>query len=270
MAQKTDKDKVANACQMYISGKTAPVISRETGISNSVIYRALAQEGIKPSELLRRGQRGRANRKVTNEQGRDIADAYRSGKSLNTLAKERNVCSVTIRNALIRQDVPRRRCGDVFRSFTQDQIADIARRWMGGESQWAIAITYRTHQTIISRLLEANGFKKEDRTARRERHGNWKGGRCEGGHGYIMVLVEPDSPFASMRNSGGYVMEHRLVMAQHLGRPLQPYETVHHKKNIKDDNRWEELELRVGKHGTGVVLICANCGSRNIKAEPIA
>ena len=72
----------------------------------------------------------------------------------------------------------------------------------------------------------------------------WKGGKYKDKNGYVLVWLSPDSryfPMAYAKNST--IMEHRLIMAEYLGRCLYPWELVHHKNHIRDDNRIENLEL---------------------------
>lgn len=66
-------------------------------------------------------------------------------------------------------------------------------------------------------------------------------GPIQDGAGYLLVVAPPGYQ-GGTRN--GRVLEHRLVMEQHLGRLLTPDEIVHHKNNDKHDNRPENLELR--------------------------
>lgn len=67
---------------------------------------------------------------------------------------------------------------------------------------------------------------------------SWNGGKKKI-DGYVYILKK-DHPFAIGK---GYVKEQRLIMEKHIRRYLKPTEVVHHKNNIRNDNRIKNLEL---------------------------
>lgn len=90
---------------------------------------------------------------------------------------------------------------------------------------------------------------------------NWKGGRTKDDRGYIRISTNPKDFFypmaSSIKDGYGYIFEHRLVMAKHLGRCLQSWELVHHKgirytgRENKSDNLIDNLKLTTrGSHIT--------------------
>lgn len=86
-----------------------------------------------------------------------------------------------------------------------------------------------------------SGYKSpKSRSKRGAEHHNWKGGAYKHSDGYIYEYAPNHRDSAKGK---GYVLQHRLVMERVLGRPLVIGEIVHHKNEIKDDNRPENLSL---------------------------
>lgn len=113
-----------------------------------------------------------------------------------------------------------------------------------GKERW---FKYRHDKTNICRSCASKNLSH----MWGEKNPRWKGGRHEFKDGYIGIKLQSNDPFYPMMNKRGYVLEHRLFMARHLGRCLLPKEVVHHNgakylqgsKEDRQDNRLVNLRL---------------------------
>ena len=84
-------------------------------------------------------------------------------------------------------------------------------------------------------------------------------------NGYIWVRIYPDNPYYSMSTKHrhhGFILEHRLAMAEHLGRCLLRTEQVHHKDGNRANNEISNLELVSPANHALRNGLCANCELR--------
>ena len=128
--------------------------------------------------------------------------------------------------------------------WNQDQL----RQWIEveGLTQDEVAQRMETNHQAVSKACARFRIQCQRRGPRGgSGHPDWNGGRMLDKHGYVLVY-RPGHPMARKQGKGrtsSYVLEHRLVMAEHLGRILDPLEVVHHKNKNVQDNRIENLEL---------------------------
>ncbi len=138
--------------------------------------------------------------------------------------------------------------GTRFYPRTRANVATCAH--CGEQFLWSVYHKQPMDAAFCSRSCGVRGFHAEHpKRFSGERAGRWSGGTTIRG-GYVLQWVGPDHPDTrgKMRR---YVYQHRLVMEQVLGRPLERFEIVHHKNGIRHDNRPENLELWVIGHPPG-------------------
>jgi hypothetical protein len=249
--------------QRYQAGERRVDIAKTLGTKSETVTEILRQQGAS----LRRD--ASYQRKFTPDAEREIAARYSRGESLGALARVFGASFAGVSKIVRRQGVPTRPRGNTYRNLSPDEIATIVSLWEAGTPQVTIANELKMPRQVVSRTLRGEGIEPVPRHVRGDQHGHWKGGRIKTAAGYWYVKLAAKDPMYGMANTGGYVAEHRLVMARKLGRPLLPTETVHHIDGDRENNAEDNLQLRKSRHGIGQRFMCADCGSHNIIASAL-
>jgi hypothetical protein len=253
------------ACH-YQAGKTLQQVADIYGTSPVPVIAALKRLGIE-----RRGRpSAEYNWHDTPENRAEIIRLWHEGTSVKNTAALVHARDTTV-SLVLREAGITPRLGGKHHRFTEEQTAVLAEEFKAGTSLAELARKHGGNPiTIRGTLRRAGVDTRSNRYRAREDHHNWKGG-IRIVEGYTMVMPSPEEALLCPPGVNGYVMQHRLVMAKALGRPLTDYETVHHKDNRKKhDNSLSNLQLRQGNHGSGAVFQCRTCGSHDVVAVPIA
>lgn len=202
-----------------------------------------------------------------------IVAIYEKGSSAKKIAEKLGAGHQTVLSVLKKKGVRLRRKKERF--VSKEKLYEMCSLYESGASFQDVAERFGLSWDLVNRLLKEEGVVVRPAGFRKGmEHHAWKGGRHTSEDGYVRVWLTDDHPFYCMAQShsahGGYVLEHRLVMAQKLGRPLREEETVHHMDGNRQNNHPDNLQLRQGKHGNGAAFCCADCGSYNVISAPIA
>lgn len=237
--------------------KNGTKVAKELGFNDRTVYRVLAKNGF-DGGTAKIEFYGRL-RKFTDADVGKVVDAYKSGVSATAIAKENDCAVWTVLEALKRAGVEIR---DKPR-MTRVEREEVKSLYEGGLNFKEVAEKTGRHVNTIMAMMNKNysDVVRSDMVGPGGPH--WKGGRTKS-QGYSQVWIADDDPLVSMRGSGSYALEHRIVMARKLKRLLLDSETVHHIDGNRENNDLANLQLRQGKHGKHTVMYCMTCGSLHI------
>lgn len=110
-----------------------------------------------------------------------------------------------------------------------------------GNSEREVARRLNMDRSTLRYNLKKQGIKSSYAQGKRPKNfvSSWFKNKTTSSYGYVLIKKR-DHPLADKQ---GYVREHRLVMEKKLGRYLTKEETIHHRNEIKHDNKIENLFL---------------------------
>lgn len=129
----------------------------------------------------------------------------------------------------------------------ETKVLSICELYKDGSSLRKIAAIHRTSHETIRQILINHKILTEFQYKQRA-----IGDKNTDKQGYIHIFVGVGSLGATR---SGWMLEHRLVMQEHIGRPLMFWEIIHHKDRDKANNKVGNLEITTSaEHST-----CLRC-----------
>ena len=126
--------------------------------------------------------------------------------------------------------------------YPHERAIDVAKRIGRSKS----AVDHMAYRMKIKKDPESM-FAIRSAAMKGKSSGNFKGYRRKTSKGYI-TLYRPGEDGA---DKNGLIMEHRYIMAKHIGRSIRADEVVHHINGIRSDNRISNLKLmEFGEHSS--------------------
>lgn len=237
-------------------------VADELGIGTTTVHRVLTKRGINCIGLVKY----RTDAMKFKGQEAQIREFYESGKTFKEIRQILGGGSdYAIRYALKRAG-GRVRLNAPYR-VKPGEVDLIRKLHESGMGQIPISLQIGRSQSFVSRTMRKFGIHTH--FPQGETHPQWKGGKFKTSGRWMISVPANDPICASMRNSSGYVLEHRAVVARSIGRPLDDHETIHHIDGDSLNNDISNLQLRTGRHGKHVRLKCADCGSHNIISDKL-